>query len=97
MYMKKFGIDYNTPIAVALDKFLVMTRRDDFIFNSKHKLATTFASSRGKFSNLVSDSVFLDSTKFHVKYTNKIFDRILLVIKREMTQNPKSDLTEADY
>lgn len=76
-----------------MDKFMIITEPKDFKFASNLTIAATFDKPYGKFPGVVKDAVFMESTNFHSLYANKLMDRVLNVLNREITKNPDSEFS----
>ena len=93
---KKLLMDDTTPLSSIIEEGIKVTKRNDFIFSKNYTVKGVFESPKGKWANAIKDSLFLDSTKFHIVYANKIMDRVLQVMHREMTQG-KGRISEERY
>lgn len=54
------------------------------MFSKNYQIKAIYDYPRGKWSNLATDSVFVDSKKFFSIYSRKFFDRILDILHREL-------------
>ena len=71
-------------VADILDLFFKKFKRDDFVFTKLYKVKNHFKKTRGKWSSAISNSVFLDSKKFHMIYSSMLFKRVRQVMKRSL-------------
>lgn len=71
-------------VADILDLLFKKFKRDDFVFTKLYKVKNHFKKTRGKWSSAISNSVFLDSKKFHIIYSSMFFKRIRQVMKRSL-------------
>lgn len=71
-------------VADILNQIFKKFKRDDFVFTRLYKVKNHFKKTRGKWSSAISNSVFLDSKKFHVVYSSMFFKRLRQVLKRSL-------------
>ena len=69
---------------LIVDRVIKNLRREDFIFSKNYQIKAIYDTPRGKWSNLATDSVFVDSKKFFSIYSRKFFDKILYILHREL-------------
>ena len=50
-------------------------KREDFVFTRPYRVKNVFKKTRGKWSSAFSNSVYLDSKKFHIIYSDMFFKR----------------------
>ena len=67
-----------------VDRVIKNLKREDFIFSKNYQIKAIYDYPRGKWSNLATDSVFVDSKKFFSIYARKFFDRIIEILHREL-------------
>lgn len=63
-----------------IDDFLEGTTRKDYLFTRQYKVVDTFKKVRGKWPAALTDSVFMDSGKFHRIYFDMISNRIEAIL-----------------
>lgn len=82
--MSKFDLQDGRKLSDILDFIIKKFKRDDFVFTKLYKVKNHFKNTRGKWSSAISNSVFLDSKKFHIVYANMFFKRFKSIMKRSM-------------
>mmetsp|Transcript_5381 Transcript_5381/g.9034 ORF Transcript_5381/g.9034 Transcript_5381/m.9034 type:complete len:476 (-) Transcript_5381:1391-2818(-) len=96
--VQKFLIRDDARVATLIDDAILMVRREDFIFADHYTVKAAFEEPKGKWSNIVKDSVFMEAKDFHLRYSDKVMGRVLEVMKREMVQQKdNSKVTEENY
>ena len=65
----------DTEVSHVLDVLFKRVKREDFIFTRPYEVASHYEKTRGKWSSVVSNSVYLDSKKFHIVYSDMFFKR----------------------
>jgi hypothetical protein len=60
IFDNNFDIPKKAPLADIIDAVLNIARKDDFVFSEHYNVVASFNSTRGKWSNMFKDSVYLD-------------------------------------
>lgn len=81
---QKLGIEEDGEVSKALDFVFKRMKRDDFKFTRPYKVKNHFQQARGKWSSAISNSVFLDSKKFHIIYSDLFFKRFVQIMFRSV-------------
>lgn len=88
--LKQLKIEEDSSVANILDHVFKRMKREDLIFKRPYEVKNHFNQTRGKWPSAISNSIFLDSKKFHIVYSNLFFKRVPKIMYRSVIENEMS-------
>lgn len=90
--LQALGVTRSTRVADLLNDVLRLLKPSDFIFRNEYEIAATYDKPRGKWAEVMTGTVFIDSTEFFDIYSYKLLKRILQIMARDLRREKDKEV-----